>query len=59
MPPTNKIYDMFVKKARVLPQTVDLGHGAQGHWVGDRNADNVLVWYHGTPPTARHFIQPD
>ncbi|KAB8079671.1 Alpha/Beta hydrolase protein [Aspergillus leporis] len=47
MPPTNKIYDQYVRKAKKVADTVDLGHGALGHWVGDRNADNVLIWYHG------------
>lgn len=47
MPPSNKIYDLYIRKTRQMPQTVDLGHGALGHWVGDKNADNVLVWYHG------------
>lgn len=47
LPPSNKIYEQFAKKARVQPQSVELGHGALGHWVGDRNATNVLVWFHG------------
>ena len=47
MPPTNKIYDQYVRKARKVADTVDLGQGALGHWVGDRNAENVLIWYHG------------
>ncbi|OOO07877.1 hypothetical protein OAory_01043770 [Aspergillus oryzae] len=47
MPPTNKIYDQYVRKSRKVADTVDLGHGALGHWIGDRNADNVLIWYHG------------
>lgn len=47
MPPTNKIYEIYIKKTRQMSETVDLGHGALGHWVGDKNADNVLIWYHG------------
>lgn len=47
MPTTNKIYDQYIKKTRQLPDTVNLGNGALGHWVGDKNAENVLVWYHG------------
>lgn len=45
--PTNKMYERSVKKAGAVPQTVELGNGSLGHWVGDRNAPNVLVWYHG------------
>ncbi|KHN94544.1 lipase/thioesterase family protein [Metarhizium album ARSEF 1941] len=35
-------------KAFNLPQrTVELDHGAKGHWIGDAGAKHVLVWYHG------------
>jgi hypothetical protein len=47
LPPSNKIYERYVRKVGVKPQSVELGHGALGHWVGDRNASNVLIWYHG------------
>lgn len=32
-------------------QTVDLEHGAKGHWIGDKDALNVLIWYHGATAT--------
>jgi hypothetical protein len=35
-------------RKRVPPQNVDLGDGASGHWVGNKNAKNVLIWIHGT-----------
>ncbi|EAU29350.1 conserved hypothetical protein [Aspergillus terreus NIH2624] len=47
MAPSNKVYDLYVRKAKKIADTVDLGHGALGHWIGDRKAENVLVWYHG------------
>ncbi|KAJ5086259.1 hypothetical protein NUU61_007566 [Penicillium alfredii] len=47
LPPSNKIYEQYTKKSGLVPQSVDLGHGALGHWIGDRNAPNVLVWFHG------------
>ncbi|PGH16525.1 hypothetical protein AJ79_01630 [Helicocarpus griseus UAMH5409] len=47
MPPTNKIYERYVKKTRQPVQSVELPHGVQGHWIGDKNAKNVLIWYHG------------
>jgi hypothetical protein len=46
-PPSHKIYEIHAKKTGAPLQSVELGNGALGHWVGDRNADNVLVWYHG------------
>ncbi|PWY94806.1 alpha/beta hydrolase fold protein [Aspergillus sclerotioniger CBS 115572] len=29
------------------PDTVPLHHGAKGHWIGNKGAKNVLVYYHG------------
>lgn len=49
LPPTNQIYNVYARKAKVFADTVDLGEGALGHWMGDRKADYVLVWYHGRP----------
>lgn len=47
LPPSNKIYDRYSRRTGKPPQSVKLGHGALGHWIGDRNAKNVLVWFHG------------
>jgi hypothetical protein len=47
LPPTNKIYERYTKKLGRLPESVELDHGALGHWIGDRDAPNVLVWFHG------------
>ncbi|KAJ6142523.1 Alpha/beta hydrolase fold-3 [Penicillium samsonianum] len=47
LPPSHKIYEQHSKKTGGLPESVELGDGALGHWVGDRNADNVIVWFHG------------
>ncbi|KAJ5298055.1 hypothetical protein N7508_008304 [Penicillium antarcticum] len=58
-PPSHKIYEIYTKKTGAPAQSVELGNGALGHWVGDRNADNVLVWYHGggfgLPASMGHF----
>ncbi|KAJ5162525.1 hypothetical protein N7492_007917 [Penicillium capsulatum] len=59
LPSTSKIYERAAKKAGAVPQTVELSHGGLGHWIGDRNAPNVLVWYHGggfaLPANAGYF----
>lgn len=47
LPPSDKIYERYTKKNRIQAQSVELGYGALGHWVGDRNATNVLIWFHG------------
>ncbi|KLJ11780.1 hypothetical protein EMPG_13068 [Blastomyces silverae] len=46
-PPTNQIYELFATKSGFTPQTVPLDHGAQGHWIGNKDAKNVLIYYHG------------
>ncbi|KJK65720.1 Ae [Aspergillus parasiticus SU-1] len=46
-PSTESIYLRYMRSARLTPQSVDLGTGAKGHWLGDKNAKKVLVWYHG------------
>lgn len=50
LPPSHKVYERHAKTTGALPESVDLGNGALGHWIGDRNADNVIVWYHGMAP---------
>ncbi|KAG0152704.1 hypothetical protein PDIDSM_2509 [Penicillium digitatum] len=47
LPPSQEIYEQHSKKNGRLPESVELGDGALGHWVGDRNADNIIVWFHG------------
>ena len=46
-PHTNEVYEQYARKAGFSPDTVQLPHGAMGHWIGDKNAKNVLIWYHG------------
>ncbi|KAJ5772762.1 Alpha/beta hydrolase fold-3 [Penicillium paradoxum] len=47
LPSSHKIYELYLKKTGGRPESVELGDGALGHWLGDRNADNVLIWFHG------------
>jgi len=47
VPSSDKVYEQYARKARVQAQTVQLENGALGHWIGDRNAKNVMIWYHG------------
>lgn len=50
LPPSHKVYERHAKITGAFPESVDLGNGALGHWIGDRDADNVIVWYHGMAP---------
>ncbi|EAW07502.1 putative 6-hexanolactone hydrolase [Aspergillus clavatus NRRL 1] len=45
--PTSKAYDDSMSKQGLRPQTVTLDHGARGHWIGNPNAKNVVIYYHG------------
>ncbi|KKZ61468.1 hypothetical protein EMCG_00130 [[Emmonsia] crescens] len=59
MPSTTKAYELYAKKTRQPVQSVELPHGVHGHWIGDKNAKNVLIWYHGggfaLPASMGHF----
>ncbi|EEH36233.1 alpha/beta hydrolase fold protein [Paracoccidioides lutzii Pb01] len=46
-PATNQAYENFAKAKGFTPQTVALDHEAEGHWIGNKDAKNVLVYYHG------------
>lgn len=54
LPPSNRIYERYVRRSRITPDTVTLPHSALGHWIGSRKASSpssanakVLVWFHG------------
>jgi hypothetical protein len=46
-PSTPTEYKLYTWKKGIPNQTVDLGGGATGHWLGNKDAKNVLIWYHG------------
>ncbi|KAL2819856.1 Alpha/Beta hydrolase protein [Aspergillus cavernicola] len=47
LPASNLVYNRYIRSVRQKPLTVNLDHGAMGHWIGNPNAKNILVWYHG------------
>ncbi|KAJ5950500.1 uncharacterized protein N7479_008913 [Penicillium vulpinum] len=57
--PTSVAYATVMKKRGLQPETVALPHGAEGHWLGNKNAKNVIIYYHGggfaIPATASYF----
>ncbi|CRG91329.1 DNA-directed RNA polymerase subunit beta'' [Talaromyces islandicus] len=59
-PSTSTEYKMYTWRKGVQNQTVDLGEKATGHWVGNKDAKNVLIWYHGggfaVPANRGYFI---
>ncbi|KAG6000459.1 hypothetical protein E4U21_005413 [Claviceps maximensis] len=58
-PNTNASYRRQAKAMKMTPRVIELSHGARGNWIGDPDAKNVLLWYHGggfnLPATDGHF----
>lgn len=46
-PSTTSMYKIMCKKHNKKQNTVSLGGGARGHWIGDPNAKHVMMFYHG------------
>ncbi|KAG6120219.1 hypothetical protein E4U13_006840 [Claviceps humidiphila] len=47
LPRASVVYRQQTKAFGLTPRVIDLPHGARGNWIGDPDADHVLVWYHG------------
>ncbi|KAJ6180979.1 hypothetical protein N7519_011440 [Penicillium mononematosum] len=45
--PTSAAYESVMKKRGLQPETITLPHNTEGHWIGNKNAKNVIVYYHG------------
>ncbi|PWY69450.1 lipase/thioesterase family protein [Aspergillus eucalypticola CBS 122712] len=58
LPTTDQNYERYVRKHKLPSNTVDLGDGALGHWIGDPKADNILIWYHGIFIPSFPFHRP-
>lgn len=58
-PSTAIMYGLMCKKHNKKVNTVDLGDGAKGHWIGDPNAKWVMLYAPGgafiCPGTFAHF----
>lgn len=50
--PTSAAYADGMKKRGLKPETVALPHNTEGHWIGNKNAKNVIVYYHGASPIS-------
>ncbi|KAL2821242.1 Alpha/Beta hydrolase protein [Aspergillus cavernicola] len=58
-PSTIKGYEAYMKAHNLTPETIALKHGAAGLWIGNKDAKNVVVYYHGggfaLPAVTGHF----
>jgi hypothetical protein len=50
-PATIQGYETYMKGHNLTPETVTLNHGATGLWIGDKDAKDVVVYYHGQSST--------
>ncbi|KAL4892005.1 alpha/beta-hydrolase [Aspergillus ambiguus] len=46
-PSTDDGYRKFCTCIGLTPDTVTLEDGTRGHWIGDRSADKVVLYFHG------------
>jgi hypothetical protein len=44
---TTDTYVDWTKSKKMEPITEELANGAKAHWVGDKSASRVIVFYHG------------
>ncbi|KAF9252049.1 hypothetical protein DTO006G1_2796 [Penicillium roqueforti] len=58
-PSTPAAYEGVMKKHGLKPETVVLPHNTEGHWIGNKDAKNVIIYYHGggfaVPAMAAYF----
>lgn len=47
-PMTTDVYTSVMERHGLQPEIVSLPHDAEGFWLGNKNAKNVVVYYHGT-----------
>ncbi|KAL3427090.1 hypothetical protein PVAG01_00599 [Phlyctema vagabunda] len=45
--PTDTIYEQFCKEANIQPDSEVLEDGTKAHWLGDKNAEKLIINFHG------------
>ncbi|KAL6715469.1 hypothetical protein ACLMJK_006430 [Lecanora helva] len=59
IPHFNEVYSAFVKEKGVTPSHVELPSGTKAYWIGNKDADKVILWFHGggynLPVEPGHF----
>jgi hypothetical protein len=44
---STEAYYEAAKTLKFEPESIDLVNGVQAHWLGDKNAELTLVYFHG------------
>lgn len=45
---TTPNYLKWTKDNGITPESITLASGTQAHWIGNSNAKQVILWFHGT-----------
>lgn len=48
LPTSDQVYQSYARSVKTNPRIIKLASGASGYWVGNKNAKNIVVWFHGT-----------
>jgi hypothetical protein len=52
-PGTTDVYLQFAKEKGFTPDSITLRSGTQAHWIGNKNAEKIIVYLHGMPDIPR------
>lgn len=55
VPSTLAVYEIFMKQAKMEPVVEEIGEDARLLWIGRRQNDRVLLYFHGTFEEALSF----
>ena len=59
-PTIDGAYPAFAKKQGFTPSNVELSDGTKAYWFGNKDAEKILLWFHGggynMPPDPGHLI---
>lgn len=57
--PVEKLYTALAQKKGFKPETLVLPNGTKAYWIGNKNTEKIVVWFHGgafcLPPGSGHF----
>ena len=47
-PSTTPTYLKYAKDNKFAPESITLPSGTQAHWIGNKNAKQIIIYFHGT-----------
>lgn len=49
-PLLDEAYPAFAKKEGFTPENIELADGTKAYWLGSKDAEKVILYFHGTVP---------